>query len=299
MTMRVLAPITVTPAMLVSSSIPETDHAAYSSGTTYADAARVIYAHRIYESLQNSNTNHTPGLAASATWWLDVGPTNRWAMFDAIVDTASTGTGSIVVTVAPGAIVNGVALVAAIGDSAQVRMLDGATVVYDETQSLDSTPIDDWEDYFFAAQMLAGELVFSGLPRYLSATVEVTLTGSADVQVGVVAIGTIQELGIVEQGASAGIADYSRKETDEFGVTSLVQRTFAKRSNQSLLLARDDTRRVQALLAGLRATPCVWIGDADTDTYAPLVIFGWFRDFQIVYRFALYALCSLEIEGLT
>lgn len=297
--MKVLAPITVTPSMLVSSSIAEADYSAWSSGTTYALAARVIYSHRIYESLQNSNLNKTPDAAASLTWWLDVGPTNRWAMFDSVVDTTSDDTSPIVVVVQPGAVVNGVALVAAVGDSSRVRMLDGATVVYDQTMSLDSTPIADWDDYFFAEQVLAGELVFSDLPRYLSATVEVTLTGSSSVSVGVVAIGTLHELGDAGRGARAGITDYSRKETDDFGTTSLVQRSYAKRSDQTLLVARGDTRRLQSLLAGLRATPCVWIGTEDTDVFAPLVIFGWFKDFQIVYEYAYHALCSLEIEGLT
>lgn len=298
--MNVLAPLTITPAMLTASSLAEDDYAAWSGATTYALADRVVYSHRIFESLQASNLNKTPGATASATWWLDVGPTNRWAMFDGSVSTASEDTADIVVTLTPGAIVDAVACVAAVGDTVRVRMLDGADVVYDQTLSLDSTPIADWDDYFFSQQVLAGELVFDGLPRYLLATVEVTLAAAASVAaLGVLAIGTLHELGTVEAGASAGITDYSRKTTDDFGTTTLLQRTYSKRSQQRLKLGTDELRRVQALLAGLRAVPCVWIGVGNTDRYAPLVVFGWFASFSLDIQGPVLSYCTLEIEGLT
>lgn len=296
--MKVLAPVTVTPAMLLSSNLPETEHPAWSSGTTYALAARVIYLNRVYESLQASNIARTPGAAASATWWLYVSPSNRWAMFDNVVDTASTAAGPIVVSVQPGVYCNALALVATVGDTARVRVLDGATTVYDETKLLDSTPLVDWDGYFFAADALVGDLLFTGLPRYLNGVFEVTVQGLS-VSVGVLSIGTAHELGDAEHGATAGITDYSRKETDDFGATSLVQRSYARRSNQRLVVPISDIRRLQALLAGLRATPAVWVGADDTDTYSPLVVYGWFKDFRIDIAYPQYAYCTLEIEGLT
>lgn len=50
--MKVLAPITVTPGMLTSSTLAETEHAAWAIGTTYAAAARVIKGHVVWESAQ-------------------------------------------------------------------------------------------------------------------------------------------------------------------------------------------------------------------------------------------------------
>lgn len=298
--MKVLAPLTITEGMLTSSSLAEDDHLAWSSGTTYAAAERVVYLHRIFESAAGSNTNHPPVVGQATDWWLDVGPTNRWAMFDGSVSTASADAGDITVTVTPSAVVDGVAIVAGVGDSVRVQMLDGATSVYDVTQTLDSTPIEDWEQYFFADQVLAGELLFSDLPRYYGATITVTVVAvSSGAQVGVLALGRLHDLGIVEAGASAGITDYSRKTTDDFGTVSLLQRSYAKRSQQRLKLDTDDLRRVQALLSGLRATPAVWIGSDNTTRFSPLVIFGWFRSFSIDIPGPVLSYCSLEIEGLT
>lgn len=296
--MKVIAPLTITEGMLTASTLAETEHAAWSSGSTYALADRRIYAHRIYESLQGSNLNHQPD--TSPTWWVDVGPTNRWAMFDGAVSTASSDTTDIEVTLTPGALVNAVACIAAVGQEVTVVMMDGATEVYNETQSLDSTPIEDWEDYFFADQVLAGELLFESLPRYLSATITVTIAASAGAaSIGVLVLGILHELGSTESNASAGITDYSRKETDDYGTTSLTVRSYAKRASVRVLLDTDQLRRVQALLAGLRATPCVWIGATDTALFSPLVIYGWYRSFGLDIPGPVLSHCTLDIEGLT
>lgn len=299
--MKVLAPLAITDALLTSSTLAETEHAAWNSGTTYAAEDRVIYAHKVYESLQASNTNKTPGATASALWWIEVGPSNRWAMFDGSVSTASADTTDIEVVITPGAVVDAVAIIAGIGSTVRVQMHDGATSVYDQTQSLDSTPIEDWESYFFADQVLAGELLFSGLPRYFSGVITVTIeaTSSAIASVGALLLGRLHSIGDTAPNASAGITDYSRKETDTFGTTSLLQRSFAKRSQQRIVMDTDDLRRVQALLSGLRATPAAWIGDDDTARFAPLAIFGWFRSFSIDIPGPVTSYCTLEIEGLT
>jgi hypothetical protein len=298
--MKVIAPHAITEAMLTSSTLAETEYSAWSAVTGYTTGQRAIKSHKVWESASGgTNTNHDP-VADDGTWWLEVGPTNRWAMFDGSVSTASTDTVDIVVVITPGLIVDSVAIIAGIGSSVRVQMHDGATSVYDMTQSLDSTPIDDWEDYFFADQVLTGELLFQGLPRYLSGIITVTIAASSgQAAAGAVVLGRLHDIGDTRPGASAGITDYSRKEADDFGTLSLVQRNFAKKSQQQMVLTTSQLRRVQSVLAGLRATPAVWIGDDDTETFAPLVIFGWYRSFGIDIPGPFYSYCTLEIEGLT
>lgn len=71
---KIIRPVTVTTAMLTSSTVVETTPAAWNSGTTYADGD-LVYTGTIggvltvWESLQNSNTNHAP--ASSPTWWVE------------------------------------------------------------------------------------------------------------------------------------------------------------------------------------------------------------------------------------
>jgi hypothetical protein len=299
--MKVIAPISITEAMLTSSTLLPEAEAVWSAGTGYAKGARVRKTtHVVWESVKTGTNTGIDPATDDGTNWVLVGPTNAWAMFDGSVSTASTAATTIEVGLTPGMIVDAGAVIAGVGDTVRWQMHDGATQVYDATKSLDSTPIESWEDYFFADFALAGELIFEGLPAYLSATATVTITpSSGEAAAGAVVLGRMHYLGETLPGAAAGITDYSRKETDTFGATSLVQRSFAKRMQVRLLLETSQTKRVQAVLASLRATPAVWIGDDDTDTFGPLVVYGWFKSFSIDIPGPVYSYCTLEIEGLT
>lgn len=296
--MKVIRPITVTDAMLVSSSVPENDYTAWSGATTYAVGDRCIAGHKVWESLQASNLNHDPVTDTSdPPYWLQVSSTNRWRMFDQTVNSATSATGSIVVEVQPGAI-NAVGLIELLGDTATVELLDGAEVVYTSTQAIDQTPISDWYAYFFEPYQWAGALLFSDVPSYLTGTMRITIAGTGTVECGGAVFGAQYTLGDTLVGVSAGIVDYSRKSTNDFGVTSIVQRAYAKRASAKLLLQNTELARAHALLSTLRSTPCLWVADDDTQTFAPLVIYGWYRDFAIDIAYRTLSYCNLEIEGM-
>ena len=296
--MKVIAPTPITDALLVSSTAPETDHAAWAGGTTYALGARVIRTgtHRIYESLQAGNTGHTP--ESSPTWWLDVAPTNRWAMFDTVVGTATELASPLTVVIAPGA-VNAIALLELVGASVTISMTSaaGGGTVYSRTVSLDASEVGDYYEYFFAPFVQRTSVVLTDLPPYADGIVTVSLTGST-VSLGVLSVGLFTELGGTQYGATAGITDYSLKTTDAFGNTTLTQRSYAKRTTCKLWLDKGEVNRVHRKLADLRATPCVWVGVEDPEL-EPLTVYGFFKDFQIEVAYPQAALCSLEIEGMT
>ena len=77
---RITVPMALGPSQLVSTNVPENEHAAWSAGATYALGDRVIRASAIYESAQAGNIGHDP-IDAGDAWWLYVNPTNRWAAF--------------------------------------------------------------------------------------------------------------------------------------------------------------------------------------------------------------------------
>lgn len=72
---RMIRPIAITDAKLVSSSVPEVLVAVYAGGTTYGlgDRAGITTgtAQVVYESIQAANMGHAP--ASSPTWWKVVG----------------------------------------------------------------------------------------------------------------------------------------------------------------------------------------------------------------------------------
>jgi hypothetical protein len=270
-TMQLLAPIAITDAGLVASSVSETDYAAWSNSTDYGKSARVILAatHRIYESAVDGNAGNDP--AGSSGKWLDVGPTNRWAMFDQALGSATSAPGSIVVTITAAAI-GAIALLDVVG--AAVRVETGG---YDQT-----LPVG------------AGAITFLDLPPATTGAT-VTITGADIVSVGTLLAGKVVGLGITEASPTAGITDYSRKVVNDFGEVTVVPRAWAKKMDGKTLISTSAIDAVFGRLAAVRATPALWIGDEGLDC---LTIYGFVRDFSLQVGETLSNL-SLSIEGLS
>lgn len=297
--MRLIRPTTLTDAMLTSSTAPETDYPAWSSATAYAVGVRVILAatHRRYEALAAS-TNVSP--ASDPTKWLDLGPTNRWAMFDARVGTATNRTASLQVGLAPGAI-DALALIDTQAESATVTLTVGGVQVYSRSQTFNvgGVAIDNWFSWFFEPLGQKTSMLFLDVPVYAAGQLSVTLTrdNPADsVSCGTLLVGRQLSLGDTEHGADIGIIDYSRKETDQFGVTSVVERAFAKRMTAKVVMATDAIDDIHRSLAALRATPVLWIG---SESFESLTVYGFYKEFSIDIAYPTVSYCSLTIEGLT
>lgn len=93
-----------------------------------------------------------------------------------------------------------------------------------------------------------------------------------------------------------GIIDYSRKEADQFGVISVVERAFAKRMTARVVMQTDAVDDIHRNLAALRATPVLWIG---SETFESLTVYGFYKEFSIDLAYPTVSYCSLTIEGLT
>lgn len=270
-TLQLLQPAVIDDAHLVASSVAETDAAAWSAAVTYPTGARVMLAatHRIYESVVDGNVGADP--AGVSGKWLDVAPTNRWAMFDQALGSATSAAGSITVTIEIGSI-EAVALLDVVG--ATVRVQTGS---YDRT-----------------AAAGAGAVTFLDLPVGIS-RVSVTIAGPGTVSVGTLLVGRLVGLGVTEGSPTSGITDYSRKVTDDFGGVTVVPRAFAKRMSAKALIRSDAVDLVAARIAAVRARPSLWLGQDGIDS---LTVYGFFKDFTIEIGEGVSKL-ALSIEGLS
>lgn len=298
--MEIIKPVAFDSSMLLSSDATETI-ADYAAGTTYAKDAEVNYSNSIWVSLQASNTGHTPGDAGSETWWLRKSANNKYSMFDEYVNTQTSRASSLTVVVKPGKMVNTAAVLNTAGvSSLQVIGNDGegGPEVFNQTYNFDDTIIVDWYMYFFEPYDLKDQFIIKGIPPYTNIVLTFIFTSGSTAQVGNLVFGTIYSLGLTQEGASAGIRDYSVKKVNDFGITTFVQRAFSKRMEATTYVNKGDVNFVQKMLTELRATPVVWIGTQD-DTYStPLVLFGYYRDFNVEISYPSFSLCRLEVEGL-
>lgn len=302
--MKIVRSISVLDANLTASSVAETDHAAWSAGTTYALGDTVIYViantHWIVESLQAGNIGHTPTGLDSDTWWLKTGNTNRWAMFDGVIQSQTSAADEIAVTLTSTTErIDSVALFNIDCATAQVTVTDATDgVVYDETVSMVSASgITDWYAYFFEPITRITDYVFTELPPYLGADIDVTLSDAGGtVLCGACVIGLSREIGGTQCGAQIGIQDYSIKQQDAFGNYTILERAYNKRAVFQVIVENNLIDELQIILAGYRATAAVYIG---SDDYASTMIYGYYKDFSVVISYPTVSILSIELEGLT
>lgn len=299
MSMSMLAPITVTPAMLTSDvPITETE---WTAGTYNTGDQRYVGTD-MYEVVAEPNTADEPtaGAAKEVPTWIKVGVINRWRMFDLIIGDATVqDEAPINLEITTGSTVNGIAFFNVAGQSIQVTVTDpSAGLVYDQTISL-SSPVGmgSWYKYFFTRASLEDTAVFFDLPRYRDATVGVTVVNEAgaDASVGEIAIGEFQILGTTMMNFSFGIEDFSRKERDDFGRFVIVERGFAKTASFDVFLRNGEVNPTFRALASQRAKPTVFVGD---ENRPETVILGFYKDFTTLRTGPQSSEMTLEIEGL-
>lgn len=301
--MRVIIPKTVTDSVFVSSTLTETEAAAWDTGTTYAADALAMYAHRVYKSLQASNTGHQPGLTDSAEWWSDQGPTNRWAMFDDKIGTVSvtpSGTSTMTVVLDFGRC-SGIGMFGLNAQSLTLTVKDSSSaVIWTETVALTSDPsICNWLDYFIEPILPRTEYVKTSMPLYTSATIEITVSNpTGTVGVGNLVIGRDRFIGLTKYGAQVGMTDWSKRSTDSFGYTYLKPGNWSKTANVDLHIENSQVDRVYAALTGLRGMATVFVGDNSDTGFDSLTVWGFVADFSTTIEGPQMSACTLEIQGL-
>lgn len=275
--------------------------AVYSSGTTYAADALVRYNAVIYQSLQATNVNHQPDI--SPTWWIELYADNMHAAFDTQTSTISSAITSMTFVVKPGSF-DSAALINLETALVEIAVSDDNTkqLVYNSSAGLADNTLQDWYQYFFYDPLVhRTQVVFYNIPPYTEAVVTIRLSGSAlsIISVAQAIFGTIASLGGTQYGAQAGIVDYSRKDTDEFGTTTFTKRAFSKRLTADIYINNSELNRVQNYLYNIRATPTVWIASDDPQLEEVSIIWGFYRDFSTTISYPSNSLCNLQIEGLT
>lgn len=240
--MQVLPAYAITDARLASSTAPEADYAAWVSGSLYAVGARCIRTatHRIYEcTVAGAGTVAPESDPAS---WTDVGPTNRWAMFDEALGSRTILTSPLTVSLTLGAFSDLVLL-----------NVTGSTVTLSGAVSRTvSVP----------AEVVSGAgstVLIQGLSS-AGGTLTVSITGTGTVACGTLAVGTFFTLGSTSGGINFDMRDYSRKSFDAYGNATVTRRPVSRLIDTKFsapLTAMDQCDRV---LTALRSRNVVWMG---------------------------------------
>lgn len=266
MSVYFLVPTTVTDSVLDSSTVaePAASETEWVLAGIYAIGDKRIRTatHRVYECVLG-HTGRTTAPEDDTAYWVDAGPTLRWAMFDTQVSTQTTATTSMTVVLRPG-FANAVAFFGLDAASLQLTVKDapGGTTVFSQTYDLTDPPLD-WWDWAFGTIKPLTKLVVSGLTPYPDAEITIVLSSSTGVTVkcGMCTVGDYRNLldgadwGGTQYGVSAEPVDYSYIKTDEFGNTTIVRRRNATDLRFEVVMPRTQADLALTTLQSILATP--------------------------------------------
>jgi hypothetical protein len=314
--MRVIPPLntdgfTITEAMLTDSDAaePGTGEVAWSSGTAYAVGDQVYLAstHRLYEA-RTVSTNKNPALATPETPsadWQDIGPTNRWAMFDTLRATGtvfSGGTG--VVEITPGRRIDSVGVAGLVDvDTARVEYIRDDVTVYDSSElDLRYRFVTTYYQFCFAPFLFRREFAYFDLPPYTDGKVRLTFTreSGGDLAVGAVLVGMNQHIGRGLHGAEDDAINFSRFDRAFDGTASVQRRRNVPKNAIALVVDKAEYSRIRKVRDDLNAVPAMYVGiDNDRDGYySGLFRLGLYRQWKFNTANPSHATATLEIEEL-
>lgn len=315
--MKVIERIAITTGEIVSSDIAlpstlETGYAdwdgEYSSGTAYPADAYVMVTgtaggaatatYKVYKSVQGANTGNDP-TTDDGTWWTDEGTLNQLRMFNDIIQEQSTQVSPVTVRITPGSLFTAVGLVNVDAAEVQIKVIDPTEGdVFDETISLVSdSGIADWYAYFYESIVRKDNYVNLDLPNYSSADLEITLTGTGNISLGALVVGQAITLGDTQYGLGLGLIDYSTKTVDsETGFVTITQGSYQDTMDAEIVMNTTYVSQAKKVLTDLRASPALYVADADKDG---TILFGYFREFDLLFTGPVKSTALLQIESLT
>lgn len=264
------------------------------SGTNYSIGAVVSRSltHRVY-ARKVAGAGDTPP-EDDPTNWRDLRSTVRWAPLSLAEDTYAVALGNLYFTLKTTQACSGLILGGIRASVVRVVVVASGVAIFDQSYTM--PPLS-------SSSLVGNEPVIAvTLPQNTTANslVHISLIGAGDFTIAwlrYLAFGQNYTIGGTLQGSRVGIADYSRKETDEFGTTTLVPRSYAKRLTLEMTVPNSEVQATFALLADLRASPAMWV-PADGADLSWLATYGWIKEWGITVAYSRVSLCSLEIEGL-
>ena len=155
---------------------PSAGEVVWNAATDYAVGAEVIRVetHRKYECQVAGVDSTAPEL--NKTKWLDVGPPNKWAMFDNLRSQQTRKLGGMEVSITPGKRIDSLALLGLEAKTVTVWMTQGATTVWGPiVRNMSGRNTTTWSRYFFGEFTYAPTLLFQDIPPYSGAVIHIKI----------------------------------------------------------------------------------------------------------------------------
>jgi hypothetical protein len=297
---------------MVTSSVAEPDltatppEALWVAATNYAIDDIVIRTttHKKYQNIQagvNATLPEVDAALDTPTRWIEIGSTNRYAMFDTLRNTQTITTSPLSVVLGVGERVNSIGILAMEADTITITVDNDYQEIYSFTQDLNDREVLDWYDFFFEPFSTIPSVVKFDLPPYTNGKVTVTISSTTTGQVscGALVIGNYVDLGQVQYGARISGTNFSRIDREFDGTALLTRRQTKPKISGQTFFDKSQSNKILALKSLLNAVPTVWSGldDSNTDDYFNgLLILGIYKVFDVDVQYPQNALLDFELE---
>lgn len=294
--MKLIRPITLTQAIVTANSAVNA-YPDYAAGTAYAAGAYSTFNQRTYLSLKDANTGHTPGITASAEWWADQGPSNKWAVFDNEVNTSTTAVSPWSFTVS-GVAADGISLIDVDAPMVDVVATKDGVVVYSKSVNmLDTAMVTNWAEYFFNPPEFRTELALTDLPPVPGLVITVTLSrpGGGTVSCGKFDCGRVLDVGLEKYGLKREGIDYTNVTFDKFGKATIGTQVYVRKFSTQAEIENSKLDMITRRLDALASTPLVIIGA--NDLYGSMIVYG-LLSYSLDLALPTSSYVSFEAKGL-
>jgi len=301
--MILIKPITVTSANLTS-SIAEPDSTVgeveWIAGT-YNLGDRVIKSstHRVYEVVADPSTTDDPAIGVTKTpqTWVDVGPTNRFKMFDEANNTASIGD-NITVDIVPVSLVNSLAFFNVNCSVINISVFDNiGTLIYSKSEEMRNRPlVNGWYNYFYSGFTSKNKLVVLDIPPTTIGKITVEFVG-VGASVGTFICGKQAEIGDTQFGTGAQLLDFSEPVEDDYGNISYKPGFTAKLVDYAIMADTAQLDSIFTEFETLKKRNSVFVGNPASIGDSTLT-YGFVRDYRQVYTWPTKSKIALTVRGL-
>lgn len=237
--------------------------------------------HRKYKCAVAHTSAASPLPEDDPTRWVDWGPTDRWAPFDAYSSSAVLTSTSLTYVLQPG-YVNALALYGLTGAQYSVTVKDepGGATLFTKSDFLLEPPLG-WYEYLFAQPRTLSKVVLTNLPIRPEAEITITVSAATGqpVGIGMIVVGDFVSLsqsgkwGGTEHGSSAEPVTYSYIDVADDGTVTIVRRHKATNLRCRVVMPREDADFAVSLVQQVLDVPVAWVA-TDQQGYTGLTTFG-------------------------
>jgi len=277
---------------------------AYNAGTNYSIGATASANQRVYQKLTAGTGHAVPILPETENDnWIDVGPMNKFAMFDLDSNTQTVWTSPLTVVFAPGFRINTIGLNGLAGKTLTISatsVIGGGTVYGPVEVDLSYREIVDGYEYCYAPFLTRPYHVVHDVPPYSDIIVTVTMEATVgNVKIGSCVVGTYIDLGQTSADTTNRGISFSKVTRDLYGKATMVKRRSIPATKHRSLLERILVNRTMyARDTLLDATPALYTGmdDAENNLFGMHQILGFFTRWEYSVDAGLADHVWLEIE---